>query len=427
MTSNRETVLLDDLIPKAGMNDGQRGGRLFDRGREFVGHQHLSSCQVTESARRADAEWAEFCQDTGLSIANLDGNRWLPRLVAFRRDRHFEVYDIEVPGLLGKRVELLAEMLLTCRYAMSESTVELRPGVVRVVLNFLELPDVLPFDVTRIPESPDEVYFGRNGLGGDLVWDLRDKYHGLVVGESGGGKTEAAAIALLQLHLKGWELVIFTPTTDDTAFGVFADLGHTVVAGAEPEHIHAAREVMEGQVGQVPDRERARAASGDDWFGGRPSLLVIDESGDFLEDRKWEPSEVRQDKQLLRAGTDLRARRGRKIRQHLLVLTQEPYVHNFGTPETLRQLTFRLAVTGLEQTFQPIVFQRTGDSVAPNVRRVLSNPRSPKGRGISRGGRPTGDDEYSVVDDVPVQVAWCPKETRAALLESDGQKSEVVA
>ena len=390
--------------------------RLFDRGEEFVAHAHLASHRVTDPGRRVDAEWVEFCQDTGLSIANLDGNRWLPRLVGFRRDRHFEVFDVEVPGLLGKRVELLSDMLLTTRYAMSESTVELRPGVVRVVLNFLELPDVLPFDMARVPESPDRVYFGRTGLGGDLVWDLRDKYHGLIVGESGGGKTEAAATALMQLHLKGWELVIFTPTTDDAAFGVFADLGHTVVAGAEPDHIAAARQVMEDQLAQVPVRERAKASSGDDWYGGRPSMLVIDESGDFLEDRKWEDPEVRQAKQMLRVGTDLRARRGRKIRHHLLILTQEPYVHNFGTPETLRQLTFRLAVTGLEQTFQPIVFQRSGDMVAPNVRRVLSNPRTPKGRGVSRGGRPTGDDEYSTVDDIPVQVAWCPKEHRTAIL-----------
>ena len=361
---------------------------LFDRGLEFIAHQHLPSDRVTDPDRWVDAEWAEFCQDTGLSIANLDGNRWLPRLVDFRRDRHFEVYDIEVPGLLGKRVELLSEMLLTTRFAMSESTVELRPGVVRVVLNFLELPDVLPFDVARIPGSPDQVYFGRTGLGGDLVWDLTDKFHGLIVGESGGGKTEAAATALMQLHLKGWELIIFTPTTDDAAFGVFAALGHTVCAGTDPDHIAASRQVMEEQLDQVPVRERAKAEAGDDVYQGQPSLLVIDESGDLLEDRKWEPAEIREAKQVLRVGTDLRARRGRKIRHHVLVLTQEPYVHNFGTPETLRQLTFRLAVTGLEQTFQPIVFQRTGDTVASNVRRVLSNPRTPKGRGDLTGWPP---------------------------------------
>lgn len=390
--------------------------RFFDRGDEFVHHAHLPSEQRTDPDGRLIAEWSEFCQDTGLAIGNTAGNRWVPRLVDLRRDGHFEVYDIAVPGLLGKRVELLSEMLLTSRRALSESTIELRPGVVRVVLNFLELPEALAFDPAAIPTSPDQVYFGATALGGELVWDFRDKYHGLIVGESGGGKTEAAALALMQLHLKGWELIILTPTTDDTAFQPFAELGHTVIAGADPEHIAAARTALESEVAQVPERERARATAGADWYEGQPSLLVIDESGDFLEDRKWEPTEVRQDKQLLRAATDQRARRGRKIRQHLLVLTQEPYVHNFGTPETLRQLSFRLAVTGLEQTFQPVVFQRSGEHVAANVRRVLSDPQSPKGRGVARGGLRTGDDEYSIVDEVPVQVAWCPTERRSRLL-----------
>ena len=399
-------------------------GRLFDRGDEFISHAHLPSRQIGDEHRRLLAEWAEFCQDCGLAIVNTDGNRWVPRLVNLRRDRHFEIYDVAVPALLGKRVELLSEMLLTSRRAHSESTVEIQPGVVRVVLNFLALPDVLAFDPASIPDSPDQVYFGTTALGGDLVWDLRHKYHGLIVGESGGGKTEAAALALAQLHLKGWELIVLTPTTDDTAFQVFADLGHTVIAGAEPEHIAAARSVLEAQQAQVGQRERARAATGNGWYQGRPSMLAIDESGDFLEDRKWEPPEVRADKQILRAATDQRARRGRKIRQHLLVLTQEGYVHNFGTPETLRQLTFRLAVTGLEQTFQPIIFQRSGDHASPNVRRVLSNPQSPKGRGIARGGLRQGDDIYSVVDEIPVQVAWCPTDQRAALLGLDADHSQ---
>jgi hypothetical protein len=393
--------------------------RFFDRGDEFVHHAHLYSGQRADPLGRLKAEWSEFCQDTGLAIGNTEGNRWVPRLIDLRRDQHFEIYDVAMPGLLGKRIELLSEMLLTCRHAVSESTVELRPGVVRVVLNFLELPARLPFNRAHIPVSSDQVYFGSTALGSDLVWDFRDKYHGLIVGESGGGKTEAAALALMQLHLKGWELVILTPTTDDIAFQVFANLGHTVIAGAEPDHIAAARAAIEDQVAQVPERERTRAAEGHDWYEGQPSLLVIDESGDFLEDRKWESAEVRQDKQILRAGADQRARRGRKIRQHLLVLTQEPYVHNFGTPETLRQLSFRLAVTGLEQIFQPVVFQRSGDSTAANVRRVLSDPQSPKGRGIARGGYQTGNSDYSVVDEVPVQVAWCPAEQRARLLGLD--------
>ena len=388
----------------------------FDRGVEFVERSHLPSFTASDSRARIVGEWVEFCQDCGLSVPNTTGNRWVPRLVGLVRDGSFEVYDIELPGLLGTRVELLSEMLLTSRRAMSESTVEVRPGVFRVVLNFTELAEVLSFNPALIPTSADEVYLGQTSLGGPLVWDLLDKYHGLIVGQSGGGKTEAAAMALMQLHLKGWELVILTPTHDDPAFNVFAELGHTVIAGAEPSDIAAARVVMEEQMSQVPVRERAKAAAGHDWFQGRPSILVVDESGDFLEDRKWEPGQVRDDKQAIRVNTDFRARRGRKIRQHLLILVQEPYAHNFGTPETLRQLSFRLAVTGLEQAFQPIVFQRSTEHIPPNVRRVLSNPRTPKGRGVSRGAKPTAGDSFSVVDDIPVQVAWCPKEQRTALL-----------
>ncbi len=63
-----------------------------------------------------------------------------------------------------------------------------------------------------------------------------------------------------------------------------------VVAGAEAEHIHTARLALEDQLSQVPEREKTRAANGEAVFRGRPSMLVIDESGDFLEDRKWEPA-----------------------------------------------------------------------------------------------------------------------------------------
>ena len=310
---------------------------------------------------------------------------------------------------------------------MSESTVELRAGVVRVVLNFTELPGLLAFDPALIPDSPDEVYFGTTSLGDGLVWDLRDKYHGLIVGESGSGKTEAAALALTQFHLKGWELIILTPTVDDLAFQAFADTGHTVIAGAEPEHIEAARVVAQAQLDQVAVRERAKAACGDEWYQGQPSLLVIDESGDFLEDRKHDAKQVREDKAVIRQAADMRARRGRKIRQHLLVLTQEPYIHNFGTPETLRQLSFRLAVTTLDRVFHNTVFQPSGDKPNPNIARVLSNPVTPKGRGIARGTKPaTG--LAGLVNETTVQVAWCPPDERRHLLGvGESKQLEVVA
>ena len=393
-------------------------GVFFDRGHEFVAHAHLPSEMITDPDEGLRAEWYEFCQDTGLATPNHAGHRWVPRLASFRRDRHFEIYDVELPGLLGvpARVAMLSEMLLSCRHAASEATTEIQPGVVRVVLNFMELPEELAFDPARIPDSPDEVYLGQTGLGGDLVWDTRSKAHGLIIGENGGGKSDTMATLLMQLHWKGWEITVLTPTTDDTTFQPFADLGHTVIAGSEPEDIAAMAAVVAEQTAQLSQRERIRAAAGTDWYEGPPSILLVDESGDVLADRKWDDPKTRENKGVCRAGVDLRARRGRKTRQHSLLGTQEGYVHSFGTPETLRQLKFRLAVTGLSDTFQPTIFERSGDQVSPAVRRVLSNPSTPKGRGVARGVRPSGDEAYAALDDLTVQVAYCPSVERERLL-----------
>lgn len=393
----------------------------FDLGDEFVPHQHLTGIPTRRRTwgscrEQMFGEWPEFCQDVGLAITNTRENKLIPRLIDWHRDGHFEVFDVEMCGRFVERIDLLGEVLLSSRHAMSESTIEVRPGVVRVVLNYLELPVRLPFTPDRMPSSRDRVYLGHTTAGEDLVWDLTENAHGLIVGANGSGKSEAAALVLTQLHLKGWDLLILTPTTDDTTFQGFTEAGHTVIAGATETHFIAARDAVLQRQHQVTVREGERAAAGDDWYQGTPSMIAIDECGDWLVVRKTDSDVIRECKQTIQAVVDQRARRGRKIRDHLLLFTQEPYVANFGTPETLRQLLFRLAVTALDRTFHPIVFQPSGDTVSPNVRRVLSNPRSPKGRGISRGGHRTNNNEYAIVDDVPTQVAWLPKEQRLQLL-----------
>lgn len=403
--------------------------QFFDRGIEFVAGLHLpaSRTAVVDDRSRVLVEWPEFCLDVGLAVGNTEGNKWVPRLVDWYRSDGFEVFEVEMRGRFAKHVELLAEVLLSCRAAMSESTIEVRPGVVRVVLNHTELRDVLRFDQARIPLSSDEVYLGQTSLGGPLVWDLRDKYHGVIVGEAGSGKTEAAALVLTQLHLKGWGLTILTPTVNDSAFQAFADVGHAVIAGADPIDIAAARKTAECLLAEMIERERSRGQAGDDWYSGQPQIVGVDESGDWLEDRKEDPNQVRRDKAVIRRVMDLIARRGRKVRMHLLVLTQEPYIHNFGTPETLRQLSFRLAITKLDRIFHGTIFQPSGEKISPNVARVLSNPMTPKGRGIARGYKPTTSVFGAPVDDIPVQVAWCPADHRAVLLAPPDAGLGVVA
>ncbi len=388
----------------------------FDRGDELDPATRPPVDRVGGDAR-VWSEWPEFCQDVGLSVPTTMNTRWTPRLVDWSRTSDgFEIFEVEMTGRLSDFGDLLGDVLLSCRHAATVTTMTVRPGVVRAVLNHTELPLALPFDAGLIPDSPDEFYLGSTGFGSDLIWDTRDKYHGLIVGESGSGKTEAAALVLLQAHLKGWKLIILTPTTDDPAFQLFADAGHTLIAGAEPSHLASARRAIESELADVPHREAVKAAAGDDWFQGQPVLLVVDESGDFLEDRKHDTTRVREDKAVIRSGVDLRARRGRKIRHHLLVLTQEPYAHNFGTPETLRQLSFRLAVTKLDRVFQPVIFQPAGDKLDSNVPRILSDPLTPKGRGIARGFKTGTGPSPITAAEIPVQVAWCPKEQRAALI-----------
>ena len=398
----------------------------LDIGEVFIPHQH-TTIHLTEgqdpTTDQLIAMFRQTCVETpGLHIKSGDGQFFIPKCTAWKRDGHYETVTVEMKGRFAEQVDMLGSLLLTSMGAQTQTAVQNRPGEFTFILNHKQLPTNLPLDLDAIPESPDQVYFGETSSGAPLVWDTTQNAHGLIVGENGSGKSEAAALALMQFHLKGWELLIITPTTDDVTFAMFKELGHTVIAGAEPEHFEEARAITEQWFADRTDRERERADCGDDWYQGRPRLMAIDECGDYLNIQPAVLKMCAEGEALARRSisktVDNRARRGRKIRDHVLLFTQEPYVHNFGTPETFRQLSFRLAVTSLDRTFQPVVFQ--GPSVPANVPRVLSGD-SPKGRAISRGGKRMGDGIYDAVDDVPLQIAYCPKEQRAAICGLGGE------
>ena len=400
--------------------------RAFNTGKKYVRSQMSSVPDSATEEQRVFGEWPTWCEKMKTVLEGKSGEFETPELNRWYRDGDREYFEVTLHGQFNHAnvPPAMSSWLASSRGAEGHVFARTSNAGLTVALNHHQLPDMLEFEPDKIPTSDDEVYLGELSEGSDLVWDTRTQANGLSVGKNGSGKSETVATILMQLHLKGWELIIATPTRNDTTYKMFEKLGHTVVYGANDDDLTRLAEIVQGQNAEFDRREEERGNFEEDWWGdgdhewqGRKVMLVFEECGEYVFPQKKTDSEIAfQAKSFLQVSLEKRVRRGRKVRLHSLLVTQTPYVDHVGGGYTLSQIGFAVAHRSLPVTFQAIVFPviEKGSEGNPAISRVLSDPQTPPGRGVARGGLPP-EGAFSVVDDTPMQLAYCPREQREEL------------
>ncbi len=406
-------------------------------------------------------EWPIFCHKMKKKIDDEQGRYYVPPLLAWAKDdeKAMESYTVGLPAAFDTPIIQMeiSEYLRSTMGATEVATVPVKNGhaaalleangfqpmtVVRIVLSFFDLPSPvkgdpstwLRFDPANVPASDDQVYFGTLSEGSDLIWDTRGASpHALSCGGTGSGKSEAVALGLMQLHHKGWHLIILSPDEGDTTYKEFADLGHDVVMGSELQHYEQARDLFAQLVEEeMPARGRERGEQSVNVWGDRPDdnpdyqwrgarhgkkiMVVAEECGDWFNPGPGDTPEEVEIKQYLAVCQIAFTKKGRKYRIHEWNVTQQPYVAMFGGKsggEALRNIGFRLAVRTLDKTFLDIVFPNTQ---SPAVQRVMLDPTTPQGRAICRGAEAPDNEFGGQTNDTPVQCAFVTPEERAAYL-----------
>lgn len=87
-----------------------------------------------------------------------------------------------------------------------------RPDSIRVTTHIEDLPTMVEPDLEMIGKgSEDHAWLGVNSAGEPLVWDFSAAVHGLVTGETGGGKGILARLLLVHARLHGWKIRVVDP------------------------------------------------------------------------------------------------------------------------------------------------------------------------------------------------------------------------
>jgi hypothetical protein len=355
----------------------------------------------------------------------------VPPLLGFHRVDSMELWRIGLPGRFGDPGErapraMLPGFLQASRPgAMAAHGVEVRPGVLEVVVSYWELPTVLPFDPARIPVEPHRVWLGQLMDGSDGIWDLTVEPHGLVAGQTNSGKSKTVEALLTQFAVKGWELIVITPKLNDPILSGFAYGPHTVITGITNEALELVVEMFRSERAERTERQKIQAEYGVEWWHQVPpeilaerplKQLVLDESRSLLMSYKGESEHRRTLKSEVLHAWNEWVQEGRSAGHHGLIVSQSIAVDGLGGGFVDDQLGMRLGVRRLARKWHPIMFPET-DSDAPSF---LVNPATPPGRAVARGlVAPDTVFGTEAVNDAPMQVPLLDPATRTGLLNGE--------
>jgi len=397
-----------------------------------VGHRAYETAARATGNTEADrvfAEWPTWCQRMGLARQVTPTEFEVPPLLGFRRDGEMEVWRVALPGRFGDPGErsprqMLAGFLRSSRRgAVAAHGVEVEPGIVDVVVSYWQLPDLLMFDPSKIPAEPHRIWLGLLLDGSDAIWDTTIETHGLVAGQVGSGKSETVSMLGCQLAVKGWELTIITPKTDDPVLDGFTGGRHTVITGITDGALELVADWFRSKREERTERQKIQAEYGARWWHQVPpeilaerplEMLIFDESRSLLMTHRGE-SEYRKKlkAEILHAWNEW-VQEGRSAGHHGLIVSQSIAVDGLGGGFVDDQLGMRLAVRRLARKWHPVMFPES-PSDAPGL---LVNPATPPGRAVARGL--TAPDTLfgaEAVNDAPMQVPLLAPEMRDGLLD----------
>jgi hypothetical protein len=397
-----------------------------------IGHRaYATAARASGSTEveRIQAEWPTWCQRMGLARQVTPTEFEVPPLLGFHRVGAMEVWRIGLPGRFGDPGERAPRAMLpgflqsSRRGAVAAHGVEVRPGVLEVVVSYWELPGLLRSDPGRVPVEPHRVWLGQLLDGSDAIWDLTIEPHGLVAGQTNSGKSKTVEALLTQFAVKGWELIVITPKLNDPILSGFTTGRHTVITGITDEALELVVEMFRSERAERTERQKIQAEYGVEWWHQVPpeilaerplKLLMLDESRSALMTHKGESEHRRTLKaEILHAWNEW-VQEGRSAGHHGLIVSQSIAVDGLGGGFVDDQLGMRLAVRRLARKWHPVMFPET-DSDAPSL---LVKPATPPGRAVARGlVAPDTVFGAEAVNDAPMQVPLLDAGTRDALLD----------
>lgn len=268
------------------------------------------------------------------------------------------------PALTGQReedVEREARHRLSAEYGSYAAG--FTPGGSRqrcvLIRRVPPLPTILRYDGRRA-ERGSRVFIGR-GLAGrshttapgsagvmngdtfDFTWDLRAEPHGIAVGTTGTGKSQTVQLAMMQLALAGWRLILIDPKQVEFSRWVGRP-GVIKVTTDLDEHVEALEQAQE----EMLRRNAQMAAAGKHFIDLLPQedrlprvLVVVDEAVELLATSKARDAATKDD-------NDLKARAARAI-ESILALGRAAGVHLL----LCAQRADREVITGAAQNNAP--------------------------------------------------------------------------
>jgi hypothetical protein len=376
---------------------------------------------------RIKAEWPLWCERMGLARVLPDRTVEVPRLLGWSSDGVMERWRVGVPGRFGDPGErspkaMLPHFLVASRPgAVAGHGVETSPGVLEVVVSRWSLPEEFGFDPSSIPTDPQRVFLGVLMDGSPAVWDLAVEPHGLITGQTGSGKSEAAAMLLAQWFVKGWRVVVMTPKLLDPILTPYA-AHHQVLTGITDDDLAACVEVWDQLRIDRTHRQKLQAEHGVRRWADMPAevlaeypllAVVWDESRSFFMSHPGETQERKKLKASCLAAWNELVQEGRSAGHHGLIVTQSANVESLGGGFAAEQLGMVCAVRSLPRKWWPVVFPETTADVS-----LLANPVTKPGRAVARGlATPETLFGAVAVNDAPMQLPLMDDATRDGLLD----------
>lgn len=308
-----------------------------------------------------------------------------PKLPRYQPERLTLYYKgLFVPPDQRRRCEEIVSDMLGCRYR----------GVWDPARDRAELiPAPLPELVQPFPASPNpDLLLFALGEEGPVAWNVIEAPHLLVCGGTGSGKTATLRTVADAALRAGWEVAV----ADIKRIELRSLRGREGVVNFETE-LQAIARLISGTKSIMEDRYYAIETGACTRESYQPSLLVIDEVAEFVDDiRDWwknpaDGSRPHTGEPPVLTHLASLARKGRSARIHLAVGIQRPDVR-FLSGSARDQYGARVACGPMSPDGSRMMF---GDGVS--ARQVEQVP----GRGLLQVG--AGQPER-------LQVAWLPDE-----------------
>lgn len=392
-----------------------------------LGHRVLTAAPVHSfvGGDRVFAEWPLFCKRVGFALPVGPSEVETPRLVGWSREGDFEVWTIELPGRFndsgsGAPREAIPGLLLASRRgAQAVHGHQPGPAVLEVVVSYRRWPRLLRLHPGGCPGDRLRVLVGQVVDGAPALWDLKTHPHGLIVGQTNSGKSEAARMLIAQLRRKKFRVSVFTPKLGDPVLADVVDVGD-FISGSDLETLQRVADFLTEAREDITIREALMAEHGVKTWSEMPGEVQVElplRLFVFDETRFWfvpdgDSKEVTELKKIIAARWRFLVQAGRSAGHHGLALTQSPEVDALGGGFAARQLGMRLAIRSLDSTFYAKVFPHSVADLS-----LLSNGATPPGRAIGRGLiAPETRFGTSDVQDAPLQVAFLDREGASAFI-----------